>query len=104
MPITTVTAAEDACLPTIGSLAAALKAAILPDTQVRLDLSAVAGPDLSVVQIVQSARITAERVGCDFALTAPVGDRLRALLHRAGFVPHPHPDHAPFWFHGDTAQ
>lgn len=104
MPITMVTAAEDACLPTIGSLAEALKAAILPGARVRLDLSSVAGPDLSVIQLVQSARITATRIGCDFALAAPVGDSLRALLHRAGFLPHPHPEHAPFWFHGDTAQ
>ncbi|MGE7206163.1 STAS domain-containing protein [Sphingomonas sp. NPDC019816] len=104
MSITMVTAAEDLCLPTIGLLADELARAIMPDAPVRLDLSAVAAPDLSVIQLVQSARVAATRCGCDFALATPAGDRLRALLDRAGFLACPTPEHTQFWFHGDCAQ
>ncbi|WP_314373225.1 STAS domain-containing protein [Sphingomonas paucimobilis] len=104
MSITMVTAAEDLCLPTIGLLAEQLGTAIAPGGTVRLDLSAVAAPDLSVVQLVQSARHTAAQCGCDFALAAPASDRLRGLLDRAGFLPCPAPEHTQFWFHGDSEQ
>ncbi len=103
MSITMVTAAEDLCLPTIGLLAEQLETAIAPGSAVQLDLSAVTAPDLSVIQLVQSARVTAARRDCDFALAAPAGDRLRALLDRAGF-PGSTPDHTQFWFHGDSPQ
>lgn len=104
MSITTVTAAGDACLPTIGQLAEALRAAIVPGATVRLDMSQVAGPDLSVIQLIQSARATAARNGCDFALAAPAGPVLAALLARAGVPAAPQSDHVHFWFHGDTVQ
>ncbi|WP_294236065.1 STAS domain-containing protein [uncultured Sphingomonas sp.] len=104
MSITTVMASENLCLPNIGVLAEELSAAIAPGATVRLDLSDVAAPDLSVIQLVQSARVSAAEAPCDFALTAPVGDGFRTLLERAGFLPAATPDHAQFWFHGDTVQ
>lgn len=104
MSITMVMAAEDLCLPTIGTLAEQLQAAVQPDAVVRLDLSAVAAPDLSVIQLVQSARVSAARLGCDFALAAPAGDRLRMLLDRAGFPLDASSHHREFWFHGETVQ
>ncbi|WP_322964572.1 hypothetical protein [Sphingomonas fuzhouensis] len=103
MSITMVMASEDVCLPTIGVLAEDLKRAIVPDAVVRLDLSAAASPDLSVIQLVQSARIGAAAAGCDFALSAPADAPLRALLNRAGFLPAP-ADDTQFWLHGETAQ
>lgn len=72
MSITMVMAGEDVCLPTIGALAEELKTAIAPDATVRLDLSGAASPDLSVIQLVQSARVSAAALGCDFALSAPL--------------------------------
>lgn len=104
MSITTVMASENLCLPNIGILAEELTAAITPGGAVRLDLSDVAAPDLSVIQLVQAARVSAAKAACDFALTAPAGDPFRALLDRAGFMSADHPDHSQFWFHGDTAQ
>lgn len=103
MSITHVVAAGDLCLPTIGLLADDLSQAFAASDAVRLDLSAVAAPDLSVVQLVESARRAARDDGRDFALTAPVGDPFRALLARAGFIP-ASDDDALFWFHGDSAQ
>ncbi|MEH3103644.1 MAG: STAS domain-containing protein [Sphingomonas phyllosphaerae] len=103
MSITPVIAAGDLCLPSIGLLADDLLQAFAAGDVVRLDLSAVAAPDLSVVQLVESARRTARDDGRDFALTAPVGAPFRALLARAGFTPASEED-ATFWFHGDSAQ
>ncbi|MBB6506482.1 anti-anti-sigma regulatory factor [Sphingomonas endophytica] len=103
MSITHVVAAGDLCLPSIGSLADDLSQAFAAGDAVRLDLSAVAAPDLSVLQLVESARRAACDEGRDFALTAPVGAPFRALLARAGFIPASDED-ATFWFHGDSAQ
>ncbi|GGB28405.1 hypothetical protein GCM10011380_17510 [Sphingomonas metalli] len=104
MSSTTVMAAENLCLPTIETLADALRAALSPGRAVRLDLSAVAAPDLSVLQLVQSARVTAARDGCGFALAVPATGSLAALLDRAGFPPAFTPEDRQFWFHGDTVQ
>ncbi|MEH3038072.1 MAG: STAS domain-containing protein [Sphingomonas adhaesiva] len=104
MPITTVTAAEDLCLPTIGTLAQTLRDALTAGASVRLDLSGVAAPDLSVLQLVQSARATAAQAGGALTLTAPAGAALRAVLERAGFLTRLSTADSEFWFHGDTAQ
>lgn len=104
MSITMVMANENLCLPNIGVLAEQLSAAISPGATVRLDLSDVAAPDLSVIQLVQAARVSAAEVACDFALAAPVGDSFRVLLTRAAFLPADAPDALQFWFHGDTVQ
>jgi anti-anti-sigma regulatory factor len=104
MSITTVTAAGDVCLPSIGLLATELTAAFDSGEAVRLDLSAVAGPDLSVVQLIQSARASAALGGCDFTLAAPADATLTALLDRAGFLAGLSDDDRLFWFHGDIAQ
>jgi hypothetical protein len=103
MSITMVMASEDVCLPTIGALAEDLKNAIAPDATVRLDLTAAASPDLSVIQLVQSARLSAAAAGCDFALSAPADATLRALLTRAAFLSASAND-TQFWLHGDTVQ
>lgn len=104
MSITTVTAAGDVCLPTIGFLAADLRDALTQPGAVQLDLSQATGPDLSVLQLVQSARVTAAECGADFTLTHPAGDTLRALLDRAGFLSSPSAEDIEFWFHGEIAQ
>jgi len=104
MSITTVMANENSCLPNIGILAEQLSTAIMPGATVRLDLSQVAAPDLSVIQLVQAARVSAAKAACDFALTAPANPPLRALLDRAAFTPTTNPEHIQFWFHGDSPQ
>jgi len=103
MSITMVMASEDVCLPTIGVLAEDLKTAIAPGATVRLDLSGTASPDLSVIQLVQAARVSAAATGCDFALSAPADATLHTLLTRAAFLP-ASADDTQFWLHGDTAQ
>lgn len=104
MPITTVTAADGLCLPSIGAFATELRDALAGGGAVQLDLSPVAAPDLSVVQLVQSARVTAARTGAALTLATPADATLRALLDRAGFLTRLSPEDSEFWFHGDTAQ
>ncbi|WP_294198818.1 STAS domain-containing protein [uncultured Sphingomonas sp.] len=103
MSITHVVAAGDLCLPTIGLLADELVQAFADADAVRLDLSAVATPDLSVVQLVEAARAAAREQDRDFALAAPVGAPFQALLTRAGFLT-ASDDDVMFWFHGVAVQ
>lgn len=104
MSITTVTAAGDTCLPNIGLLASEVSEALGHGGPVQLDLSLVAAPDLSVLQVVQSARATAALAGQDISLAAPADGALAALLERAGFTTRLSSEDRNFWFHGDTAQ
>ncbi|KTT74781.1 hypothetical protein NS334_04470 [Sphingomonas endophytica] len=90
-------------MPTIGVLADELSHAFASSEAIRLDLSDVTAPDLSLVQLVAAARIAARDGGHDFALAAPVDARFGALLVRAGFNT-ASADDAQFWFHGDAAQ
>lgn len=104
MSLTTVTAAGDVCLPTISLLAADLRDALAEGGAVQLDLSHATAPDLSVLQLVQSARVTATQAGVVFTLAKPADETLRALLDRAGFLTDLFDQDHEFWFHGDTAQ
>lgn len=104
MSASNVVAAENTCLPTIALLVESLAAAFGRSGKIQLDLSEVALPDLSVLQLVQSARATAKRDGRAFALTAPADARLTALLDRAGITSGLSVEDTQFWFHGDIAQ
>jgi len=74
------------------------------DGDVVLDVSALAAPDLSVVQLIHSLRAEARTQGGDVRLSAPAGDVLTALLHRGGFTDAMTPDDNIFWFHGVPLQ
>ncbi|WP_294282636.1 STAS domain-containing protein [uncultured Sphingomonas sp.] len=69
-----------------------------------LDLSQVAAPDLSLLQVVESARAQARVGGGSVRLSAPAAGPLAALLGRAGFTDAMTPDDLDFWFHGDLPQ
>jgi len=69
-----------------------------------LDLTAVAAPDLSVLQLVESARAQARVGGGSVQLSAPAADALAALLERAGFMGAMTPEDIDFWFHGVLPQ
>lgn len=69
-----------------------------------LDLTAVAAPDLSVLQLVESARAQARMGGGSVRLSAPAADALAALLARAGFTGAMAPEDIDFWFHGVLPQ
>ncbi|MGR6327723.1 STAS domain-containing protein [Sphingomonas sp. XXL09] len=104
MSITIVTANEDLCLPSIGTCAADLRQAFDEGGAVRLDLSSVRTPDLSVVQLACAARASAAKIGLDFGLSTPADAALRALLIRAGLMTDASADDLQFWFHGEATQ
>ena len=90
-------------MTTVAAVADDLRAMPL-DGDFILDASAVTAPDLSVVQLIHSLRIEAGSQGGDVRLSAPAGEALTALLHRAGFVDAMTPDDNAFWFHGVPLQ
>lgn len=69
-----------------------------------LDLTDVAAPDLSLLQLVESARAQARLGGGSVHLSAPASDALAALLDRAGFMGAMTPEDIDFWFHGVLPQ
>jgi two-component system chemotaxis response regulator CheY len=103
MTIATVSAAEDLCLRTIETFYADVHAAVQDGGSVRLDLSAVTAPDLSIVQLVEVARRHAATTGGTLALAKPANPALKALLHRAGFLSAATPADIDFWFHVDDS-
>lgn len=90
-------------MPSIATMADEVRALPL-DGDIVLDASALAAPDLSVVQLILSLRAEAGAQGGDVRLSAPAGDALTALLHRGGFTDAMTPDDNAFWFHGAPLQ
>ncbi|KQM57213.1 MULTISPECIES: STAS domain-containing protein [unclassified Sphingomonas] len=90
-------------MPSIATMAETLCALPL-DGEIVLDVSALAAPDLSVVQLIHSLRSEATAQGGDVRLSAPAGEALTALLHRGGFTDAMTPDDNAFWFHGVPLQ
>jgi ABC-type transporter Mla MlaB component len=62
-----------------------------------LDLSGASEVDLSFVQAVESARVSAERAGGRLTLTRPAGGALLSVLERGGFLDPDSPERKAFW-------
>lgn len=75
-----------------------LRAAIENSDTVELDLSACTDADLSLVQLVEAARLQAVTAGMSLSLSLPVSDAVTAALHRGGFVEGAAEDALRFWF------
>ncbi|MBY9063085.1 STAS domain-containing protein [Sphingomonas yunnanensis] len=98
---TTIVAERDVSLASVDRLAAALRESLARGALTRLDLSAVAAPDLALLQLVEAARHQATRDGTDLALSAPAGATLADALARSGFTAGFDADDHVFWFHGE---
>ncbi len=90
-------------MTSVAAVADDLRALPLGD-DVLLDVSALAAPDLSVVQLIHSLRSEATAQGGEVRLSTPAGEALTALLHRGGFTDAMTPDDNAFWFHGVPLQ
>ncbi|MGG7518273.1 STAS domain-containing protein [Allorhizobium undicola] len=69
-----------------------------------LDIPPYAEIDLSFLQIVEAARLTADRRGTTLCLSRPASSTLLAALERSGFL---HPDDlqsCQFWLHRKDTQ
>jgi ABC-type transporter Mla MlaB component len=80
---------------------ATLQAALSEPGDLTLDLCGVTDADLSLVQLVEAARVSAEGAGRRLTLASPADGPLHDVLRRGGFL------HAPerreFWL-GETLQ
>ncbi|HEX7873513.1 MAG TPA: STAS domain-containing protein [Sphingobium sp.] len=89
---------------TIDALRTSIIAAFGQDMIVDIDASAVAEVDLSLVQLIESARAYAAQENKTIRLTAPANDALVGLLRRAGSLSEPTAEDIAFWCHGELAQ
>ncbi|EZP50444.1 STAS domain-containing protein [Sphingomonas sp. CV7422] len=95
---------ENACLQSIGDIAGPLLESIDAHADTVIDLSQATRIDLSILQLLVSARRHADQIGHDLRLAQPADARLTTLLDAAGFLTAIVPADATFWFHGDLPQ
>jgi ABC-type transporter Mla MlaB component len=65
-----------------------------------VDLSAVTEVDLTFLQLIESLRRTAHEGGTALRLSHPVGEAIREVLRRAGFLSDPPDERTRFWLAG----
>ena len=64
-----------------------------------LDISDEQPVDLSLIQLIESARIFASTSGKKLTLAKPASGQLRDALERGGFLHNISPEDATFWLH-----
>jgi len=89
---------------TITSAWSSLTEALDSHDSVSLDLADLVDVDLSLVQLVEAARVHALHTHRTLRLTAPANATVKALLHRAGFLTEPDGECLEFWLHGECPQ
>ncbi|HEX7853490.1 MAG TPA: STAS domain-containing protein [Sphingobium sp.] len=89
---------------TIDALRLSILDAFEQNPVVELDASAVAEVDLSLVQLIEAARIHASQESKTLRLAAPANATLVALLRRTGSLSEPTAEDIDFWCHGELPQ
>ena len=88
--------------------AAAIKAALAKRFEKDRDVSLVLNPDaavdLSFIQLITAARLSARTSGGELALAEPASPILRGVLSRAGFIEGASAEDLKFWLHSENAQ
>lgn len=72
------------------------------NTRIDIDLDGCEDIDLSLLQLIESARKTAKSGQREIALTAPANQAVRSTLHRAGLATAFSPGDKKFWFHEEV--
>jgi anti-anti-sigma regulatory factor len=85
----------DLSLPSIAQAHEKVLEAFEQDLPIVVDLDGVTGADLTLIQLLEAARLSASRRGRSLALSAPASGATRAVLERGGFLGAP--DRAAFW-------
>ena len=83
---------------TIANARTKLLEALAEHSAVLVDCGAAETVDLTAIQLLLAARLSARRAGKDLSLTAPAGGALLAALEQGGFLPSSGAD--PFWSGG----
>lgn len=98
MPIT-IACRPDSGLAAAAELAESLRHGLAEASEVVIDTAPVAAADISFVQVIESARLTAAATGAALRLAAPAGPALRAVIEAAGLLWAQDPADLAFWFH-----
>ncbi|MBY9062038.1 STAS domain-containing protein [Sphingomonas yunnanensis] len=91
---------RDASISDIAAILDVLTTAIAEHAAVTIDLAAVTSADLSLLQLLESARREAARGGRLLSLATSAAPAIAALLDRAGFMTAATPADIEFWSHG----
>lgn len=78
-----------------------LCAALQENATLTVNLTGVVEPDLTIVQLIESARRYAAATGKSLALKAPASGELKSLLERGGFLTTE--ERRGFWLNGESA-
>jgi len=84
-----------------------LSAALAEHQSVEIHFHDITECDLSLIQLILSAKRSAERGGKALRLSSPADGKLRSALERAGFLATPageSNDHLAFWLNGSSVQ
>jgi hypothetical protein len=81
-----------------------LVGALAKGSEVVLSIDGDADPDLSVIQLIEVARLHAESKGRSFRLADPANSNIRKTLTRAGLQAGAGAAFNQFWFHEENAQ
>lgn len=73
--------------------------ALTENSEVAIDIADDKPVDLSLIQLVESARIYASTSGKKLTLVKPAGGQLLDTLERGGFLQNLSPEDANFWLH-----
>lgn len=102
--LTMIACRRDNGLAAAAELAERLLQALAEASDVVIDTAPVAAADISFVQVIESARLTAVAQGTALRLAAPAGPALRQVIEVAGLLWTQDPADRAFWFHeGDPA-
>ena len=71
---------------TVATVRATLLEALTQHQSVQVDCSAAESVDLSLIQLLLSARLTAQQAGKQLLLASPASGALLAALHQGGFL------------------
>ena len=92
---TTIAFVGDLTIKNIADAHRDLATALTASDAVKAQVADDATVDLTFVQLIQSARLTARETGAAFGLAAPAAGQLRETLERGGFLAAP--EDREFW-------
>jgi anti-anti-sigma regulatory factor len=81
-----------------------IRGALTGAPSLTLDLSKATDADLSFVQIVESARLSAARAGARLSLSGPASGGLLSVLDRGGLLGPACPERTAFWTGTETCR
>lgn len=99
-----VSLGEVATLREAPAIHAALLEGLETHSEVEIDASALRYADLSLIQLLEAARVQAAQTQKSLRLTTPANEALSAFLRRCGSLTAPSSADTAFWFQGEAPQ